>query len=217
VTAEQLVPSLKLDEWFDHPLVREAQRGLKDDSSPIDLFVNLYGVLTELDERFPGIPYRTVLAAPTASGLDKNALALQMREAGVSDDDIQLVTAQCGLDGELDESLFPMVRDRQPLGAWLDHGVSTGAARNFMRLHRPLTAKEQRAWELIKEGYTIGEIHRTTGLGRPTIRSAKRKIQYQLWLAAQRAVSVGLAGLQGSSIYQASVAVSSFVAVGVHP
>lgn len=203
--ADTVVPKLGLTQWLEHPLVREAQRGLSDDSSPIDLLVNLYNVLTELDERFPGIPYRTILGAPTEPNKAK-VIAL-MKEAGVSSEDICLATAQCGFDGALDESIFPMVRDQKPMQAWIDEGHTPGRARELMRLHKPLSEKEQRAWKLIEEGYTHGEVRRRTGLSRPTIRSAGRKIQYQLWLAAQHVCTTGILGVQSSTVLTGSLGV----------
>jgi hypothetical protein len=80
---------LVVEAWAAHPLVREAHRGLEDEASIVDLFENLSRVLSDLEARFPGLPFRTLLEAPLAPSMQQ--VRKRMLQAGVSQDDIDLI------------------------------------------------------------------------------------------------------------------------------
>jgi hypothetical protein len=78
-----------VEAWVAHPLVREAHRGLQDEASLVDLFENLSRVLSDLEARFPGVPFRTLLEAPLTP--NRQQARQEMIRAGVSQDDIDLI------------------------------------------------------------------------------------------------------------------------------
>lgn len=78
--------------WLDHPIVRHARRNLPSDATPLDLLENTLGVMMELEERFPGIPFGQLLsAAEVESDEDSARLRCAFEVAGVSREDMLIV------------------------------------------------------------------------------------------------------------------------------
>ena len=53
--------------WYEHPVTRVARAELDEPPSAGDLLGTMYDLLVELDERFPGLPMREVLASGGAA------------------------------------------------------------------------------------------------------------------------------------------------------
>lgn len=48
--------------WYEHPVTRTARARFGGETPrPLELFEVMYELLTELDEKFPGIPMRYIL------------------------------------------------------------------------------------------------------------------------------------------------------------
>lgn len=79
-----------MPEWSEHPLVRHAVE--ETDGTAEEVMFALHDLMVEIDERFPGVPYREVLSDPLErEGQDVNTFRRQLRKAGVCEADIALL------------------------------------------------------------------------------------------------------------------------------
>jgi hypothetical protein len=174
--------------WIDHPLVREAayQAQKKRPHGGVAEFLeSLSCVLAEFDERYPGLPYRTVLEAQSNPNLDPKALKDQMERAGVSAKDISLALGTAGWGGSVSPTVFRQIRDWPHARTWVDAGYTENQAYRMMRLRNPLTEIEKKALELLEDGWKIFTAAKHLGVSQETVRCARRKVEYRDWLARQ--------------------------------
>ncbi len=187
-----------LEAWLDHPLVREAQHGLRDDADIVELFENLSGILNELDERFPGIPFRTIQQA-LHNEVEPETMHKILVKAGVNSDDASLVVLDPNARG-LTPGVMNLIREDVPVSEWQRRGFDERSAQRLRALTLPITDAEMRILTLTEQGVSPIEASRRTGISKPTAYQAARKRKYQLWLeehggkAAQQLVALATAG-----------------------
>jgi DNA-binding NarL/FixJ family response regulator len=177
-----------LEAWIDHPLVREAAYQAQQKhrgAGVVELLESLSCVLAEFDERFPGVPYRTVLEAQSNPDIDRGDLKRAMRSAGARPEDISLVLGTTLPNGELSPTVFAQIRDWPTAATWVAAGYVKSTGFRMMRLKNPLTETERRAADLLAEGHSISSASRQLGVAVETVRVAKNKLSYQGWLASQ--------------------------------
>lgn len=169
-----------VDAWLEHPLVREAHHGLRDDASILDLFENLRRVLDEVEDQFPGVPFRTILSAYETP--DPERVRKTMRQAGVPEKNINLAIGFPEEDfvGKIPKRVMQLLWVDAPKQVWFAEGFTKAAWRLWRRLAKPLSEIERRAVQKVMDGL---EIH---GHERRTARAGFRKLAYQKWAAEQR-------------------------------
>ena len=75
-------------DWLDDPMVRTASD--RGDGSALSTLTHLHEIMCEVEERFPGVPFREVLAGgKSAGGLRK--VRNTLRRLGACEADIALV------------------------------------------------------------------------------------------------------------------------------
>lgn len=178
--------------WFDNPIVREAARRLEsrgEDLSGRDLLFELSGMLNELEDRFPGVPFADILAARTRP--DPEAVRRGMSAAGVSPDDIDTVLgAPAGTpDRKLaTEANFDLVASGADVDEIMATGVPRSAALELVALRQPYSPLQQRIVDEYERRAAADTPPTTIGLARllntsrPTVYKALAKRHYLAWL-----------------------------------
>jgi hypothetical protein len=80
--------------WEDHPFVRRATSLAAEagDPSPLRVVEELLGVMHEVEDRFPGVPYREIISdRAQMSGFDLRRIRATLRKNGACEADIALV------------------------------------------------------------------------------------------------------------------------------
>jgi hypothetical protein len=99
--------------WYEHPITRVARAQLGDETpSALELFEVMHGLLTELDEKFPGVPMRQILTPRRAHGgwrasIDPSLVRGALLAAGVDAERAELAAPRRGrpVDPVLDRAL----------------------------------------------------------------------------------------------------------------
>ncbi len=178
------VENRTFERWLDHPLVKEAERGLDDEYSPLDLLASLHDVLSTLDERFPGIPYQTILECKSFDTSDRSRIARTMRAAGVSLADVELVTGLPQTESTYSNrnEMFELVRLGNKPRHFEALGYSKSMSKLLSRLRRPITELEARVIEKLKQGMSDKEIRMVTGVSLRSVTDTRLKWEYRKWL-----------------------------------
>lgn len=185
-----------LETWLEHPLVREAHHGLKDDATILDLFTNLHGILTELDERFPGLSFRAIQDA--SRNPDRCTVEAAMLAAGVSPDDVEVICTGPAVvpeDSSMTEDVMQMIHAGLPRRTWIARGFSSSRAKQLSAAKNPLTPTEQRAWYYLTQGMSSDAAAAAAGVSHTTALQARRKATYRRWLNRITSVSSSLSAL----------------------
>jgi predicted DNA-binding protein (UPF0251 family) len=188
-------------DWLDNPIVRQAYRMSPDDSELVDVLDKLLEILHELEDRFPGVPFRDILSTPD-TGRDRMRIVATLRQTGASEDDISIVFGDMKhFDwDQVDDRAFELVHRGVTKRELLDLGYTTSGAESVLGIRTPLTPTEEKALDLVQQGMTIGEASRRLGLNRATTRRAVRKYRYREWLAAQQSKLIGIAAAVAMSL-----------------
>jgi hypothetical protein len=171
-------------DWLDNPLVRRAYQQSPEDATLLDVLDKLLETMHELEDRFPGVPFRDILSAPE-SGRSRMQIVATLRKTGASEDDIALVFGEMKpfIWDNVDDDAFELVRQGKTHAELVELGYSPTAATNILAVRFPLSVAERQAVDLsIGEGMTAGQIEREHGIGRATTRRGLRKQRYQEWL-----------------------------------
>lgn len=177
---------LDLDAWSQHPLVTTAVRRLGDEYSAADLLFELHDIMTGLEDRFPTVPFRTILACHNP-GAPHERLKIRkaMSAAGVADDQITLLI---GDEDPFGEQEFQLALADVPAKELCQrHGRTKTIAAQIRGLRTPYTDGERKVLEVIGDEPTVNkaEVSRRTGLTIDLIRKTIRKRRYQAWLETQ--------------------------------
>jgi hypothetical protein len=187
IAKDETVTKREVEDWLDNPLVKRAFESVPDETPLLDVLEKLLETLHGLEDRFPGVPFRTILSAHEPSP-DRLRIIGTLRRTGATDEDIQLVFGNCGViptDADLvDEKAFEMVAAGATTQDLIDAGYTRTAAENISAVKNPLTKSEQVALDLLlREDVSFGEAARRLGFSRVTPRRAMRKHRFQEWCA----------------------------------
>lgn len=184
-----------LELWLDNPIVKQAMLPLREDHSALDLLESLHGVLSTLDERFPGLSHRALFAA-SRDVPDSNEVYRELIRAGVSHEDAGLVCPLSRLPSltELPETLCRLIASgagwREIVaGGW---AATRRSAFEITRIKQPLTSLEAALLADLKTGAPAKDVARRHGTSPNTVRTARRKDEYQRWLEREQ-ISAGAA------------------------
>lgn len=175
-----------LTEWVQHPVVNMAARNLPDEATALDLLISLHEVLTDLDDRFPGVPFRKMIVDPDNGGATKLEILETLTAAGVSDDDIRAIlsggstdyptTEAVGMTPEVIELMDANLKPKQ----LRELGVHQTLITRIRGTRQPLTPDERLAARYIDlvGVSTIRELERATGLPRQKCQRVTWKVAY---------------------------------------
>lgn len=183
------------DDWFEQPLVRFTMDRLgvtKGTADARTLLLAMHDTMRQLEERFPGIPFRDVYSCRPNH---KQRVRRAMRAAGVSDADITLTLgptthrkrqgSRPKLPGHLDPEVYEKIRASASISQLADRmGLSYDRAEYLRSLRRPLTEKEAQALAVIEEnpGLLLRQVAARVGVTRATVNRALGKQHYRQWL-----------------------------------
>lgn len=77
-------------EWHEHPMVKRAVKR-SGDEGPLTVLVELHDIISEVEARFPGVPFRAVLGADAIGGIQRQSVQRTLRLNGASEADIALI------------------------------------------------------------------------------------------------------------------------------
>lgn len=180
----------QVETWSQHPLVTTATRRLGDNYSALDLFEELHGIMTDLEDRFPSIPFADILACHDP-GTVRNRQQIQttLIAAGVTKDNIEALIGPVPNDG-LGVSEYQLALSNVEHKDLIKHyGYSVTTAGLIRSLRQPITAIENRVLDMLDKfpDMSMAELERRLKLNRSTVRKAVRKGRYQLWAQRQGA------------------------------
>lgn len=197
------------EEWFAQPLVQHvlARVGGPERIDPAVLLCEMHRTMTELEERFPSIPFRDVYSCPPVR---RASIRKAMKAAGVSPADIELAVGKPGqgratsahtigdrsLPSYTDPGIFRRVRSSESIrGLSRMLGVSHSRAEFLRSLKNALTETEQKVLGVFGEhpDWSIRGVAIHLGLSRPTVHRALGKREYQVWLSEEFPDEVGVA------------------------
>ena len=75
--------------WLDHPMVREASA--RGDGTARATLTALHDIITEVEERFPGVPFGQILAGPSLGQGARRSVRNALVRNGVCEADIALI------------------------------------------------------------------------------------------------------------------------------
>lgn len=172
--------------WLDNPIVAAAARRQRNPDL-LSLFVSLHGVLHDLEDRFPGVPFRTLLS----TSADRPANFIETLEAaGCDPDDIAIVAEHTGCDApaiNIDEPANNRERLRMELAddiaAGLDVDRSKWNREDWARAHAmptPMSTVQRRVCATVLEGRfrTMKSIAAELKISPSTVRQTVIKLRY---------------------------------------
>jgi hypothetical protein len=173
-------------DWAEHPLVREAARDADD---ALGLLTQLNKLMLEVEDRFPGVPYRQILEQPQAA-LGKLDRIAMLRDAGIDEDLIADLEGPVDIEHGWGEREWTYAAtdlsysELQELSGW-----SRGRCNEVVALRGSFTGNEDKVIEAVQAGATISEAARLVGVARNTARRAVRKWRYAAWSRSHLAVT----------------------------
>lgn len=178
---------LDLETWSQHPLVTTAARRLGPSYQAVDLLFELHGLMTGLEDRFPTIPFREVLACHNpGSPTDRKRIHREMTQAGVSPQDIYTLIGDP--DDTLGEQEFQLALDDVPRKVLIErHGRSHAQAEAIRGVRTPPTPKELLVLDSVGDAPITNkaQLARDLGTTLDVVRKALRKRRYWAWLDQQ--------------------------------
>lgn len=166
--------------WFDHPIVRRSARQLPPGSSVLDLLEATHATMTELEDRFPGMPFAEIL-----SGSDvphPTTVAATLLERGARPSDVRLICKS-----ESDKPMdMPSEDDFQLAGTKLSELVKLGypkvKGRMISRMRENVSVSERHwAQAILDRGLTQSKAAKHFAVNRHGIRIALGKVMYRRW------------------------------------
>jgi hypothetical protein len=174
-------------DWVEHPLVREAARDADD---ALGLLSQLNKLMLEVEDRFPGVPFRQILERPQAA-LGKLDRIAMLRDAGIDEDLIADLEGPVDIEPGWGETEWTYAAtdltysELQELSGW-----SRGRCAEVVALRGAFTRTEDKVIEAVQAGATISEAARLVGVARNTARRAVRKFKYVAWSRSHAVVAV---------------------------
>ena len=173
--------------WLSNPIVAAAADRQRN-PDVLSLFVSLHSVLHDLEDRFPGVPFRTLLST---SSSDRPANFIEvLTEAGCDPDDIAIVAEHTGCTApaiNIDEPANNRERLRMELAddivAGLDVDRSKWNREDWARAHAmptPMSSVQRRVCAVVLEGQfrTMKSIAAELKISPSTVRQTVIKLRY---------------------------------------
>ena len=173
--------------WLDNPIVAAAARRQRH-PNVLSLFESLHTVLHDLEDRFPGVPFRTLLSA--SSGERPANFIETLHAAGCDPDDIAIVAEHTGCSApaiNIDEPANNRERLRMELAddiaAGLDVDRSKWNREDWARAHAmptPMSTVQRRVCATVLEGQfrTMKSIAAELEISPSTVRQTVIKLRY---------------------------------------
>ena len=182
--SDQSVVDMKV--WLDNPIVAAAARRQRH-PNVLSLFESLHTVLHDLEDRFPGVPFRTLLST---SASDRPANFIETLHAvGCDPDDIAIVAEHTGCDApaiNIDEPANNRERLRMELADDIAAGLGDRSKWNredWARAHAmptPMSTVQRRVCATVLEGQfrTMKSIAAELKISPSTVRQTVIKLRY---------------------------------------
>jgi hypothetical protein len=180
----------QVEQWLDHPIVKLAGSRA---SNPRELLCGLHDVLTELEARFPDVPFARLVLASNATSTQ--ARRERMLDAGVPEHEVDAILAAYppGDDGGVPSGGFGRTEwlaaaDTDLSGPKLAEkfGWTTTKGLRVAALRSEMTAQHEAFAADVRAGASIDATARRHGVTRPTVLQAVRRAEYREWLALRR-------------------------------
>jgi hypothetical protein len=169
------------DAWLEHPVVRHAIGRAGDGATLTDVLFALHEVLDQFDTRFPGIPIRDILSAPQVA--DRAALAKRLKTAGVSSEDVSLITGQADGQDQIGEVEFQIAYDDVPASEIVAvYNRKKTQAEHIRSLRQPISDLEQEVIDVWPTVMNKAEAARLVGCSIGSVRKALRKHAWRQWV-----------------------------------
>lgn len=176
-----------MEVWLSNPIVASAARRQRH-PNVLSLFESLHSVLHDLEDRFPGVPFRTLLST---SSSDRPANFVEvLAEAGCDPDDIAIVAEHSGCEPtaiNIDEPANNRERLRMELAddisAGLDVDRSKWNREDWARAHAmptPMSDVQRRVCAAVLEDQfrTMKSIAAELAISPSTVRQTVIKLRY---------------------------------------
>jgi hypothetical protein len=180
---------MNLDEWNEHPLVRLADQ--RSNGTLLGKFETLLELLGELETRFPGIPFQTILSMSDANMENRDTYERVLRDAGVSDRDIDIVLSkggpQAGHVAPWDDERYELVNSSLTRQELLQLGYSIYTVEAVLRMRRPPSEEDYEIVAELNKGHSIGTVVERGGYKRYAVMDAAQRFNYRSWLETRPA------------------------------
>jgi len=173
--------------WLSNPIVAAAANRQRN-PDVLSLFVSLHSVLHDLEDRFPGVPFRTLLSTSSSDRPDNFIETLHA--AGCDPDDIALIAEHTGCEPtaiNIDEPANNRERLRMELAddivAGLDVDRSKWNREDWARAHAmptPMSSLQRRVCAVVLEDQfrTMKSIAAELEISPSTVRQTVIKLRY---------------------------------------
>lgn len=167
--------------WVDHPIVRRAIEQAEPPTAS-RIVQHLICILNELETRFPGVPFDTILSAPTE--LSRTELTGTLRRAGVDERDIDRIVGRDGLSDRwppFGDDQFQAVDRCETVMDLYPLGYNDTAARQLLRVRLPITELDEQILDVLFTGVSQRGAAELLGCDTRTVKTAYLKHRYRLW------------------------------------
>lgn len=177
--------------WITHPIVRAVYEEVGD--APLELLVRLRDVLLDLEDRFPGVPFGTMLDPPDPGSEDAARLRAELLANGASKGDVRSLVGVVPPHrstpkdhfGEFEFQLAHADIPRRELEK--QYGQHYAVAVRAIAV--PLTEQDEEILALYDSGFSKARVARELGIAKYAVPRALRRRRYQEWLAEQEEVA----------------------------